>query len=118
VEKETSGQSILTTGHIAATQWYSWGGASVHPHPTLTQKVLPWVHPSPNPKWHLDWFSRFCSARHRVFLYFTMGRSFSPQNCPFSWRIWTPSNTWFLGPTQVLNLNGISIGLAVFAGLT
>jgi len=29
-----------------------------------------------------------------------------------------PSNTWFLGPTQVLNPNGISIGAAVFAGLT
>jgi len=32
--------------------------------------------------------------------------------------IWTPSNTWFLGPTQVHVLNGISIGSAVFAGLT
>ena len=32
-----------------------------------------------------------------------------------------PSNTWFPGPTQVLNPNGISIGLdvlAVLAGLT
>jgi len=29
---------------------------------------------------------------------------------------WTPSNTWFLGPTQVQN--GISIGLAIFAGFT
>jgi len=29
-----------------------------------------------------------------------------------------PSNTWFPGPTRVLNLNGISIGSAVFAGLT
>jgi len=28
-----------------------------------------------------------------------------------------PSNTWSLGPTQVLNPNGISIGSAVFAGL-
>ena len=26
-----------------------------------------------------------------------------------------PSNTWFLGPTRVLNPNGISIGAAVFA---
>jgi len=32
--------------------------------------------------------------------------------------IWTPSNTWFPGPTRVLNANGISIGSAVFAGLT
>ena len=29
-----------------------------------------------------------------------------------------PSNTWLLGPTRVLNPNGISIGSAVFAGLT
>jgi len=32
--------------------------------------------------------------------------------------IWTPSNTWFLGPIRVLNPNSISIGAAVFAGLT
>ena len=30
----------------------------------------------------------------------------------------TPPNTWFLGPTRVLNQNGISIGSAVFAQLT
>jgi len=29
-----------------------------------------------------------------------------------------PSNTWFSGTTRVHNLNGISIGSAVFAGLT
>ena len=29
-----------------------------------------------------------------------------------------PSNTWSLGRSQVLDLNGISIGSAVFAGLT
>jgi len=29
-----------------------------------------------------------------------------------------PSNTWFLGPTQVLNANSIWIGTAVLAGLT
>jgi len=37
---------------------------------------------------------------------------------PFHGGIWTPSNTWFPGPTRVLNINGISIGSAVFAGLT
>ena len=43
----------------------------------------------------------------------------SSQNRPFAWVIWTPpSNTWFLGPTQIHNPNGISIDLAVFAGLT
>jgi len=29
-----------------------------------------------------------------------------------------PSNTWFLGPTQVRNPNGILIGSVAFAGLT
>jgi len=29
-----------------------------------------------------------------------------------------PSNTWFPGPTRVLNPNGIDIGAAFFAGLT
>jgi len=29
-----------------------------------------------------------------------------------------PSNTWFLGPAEVLNPSGISMGAAVFAGLT
>ena len=29
-----------------------------------------------------------------------------------------PSNTWFHGHTRVLNANGISIDLAIFAGLT
>jgi len=32
--------------------------------------------------------------------------------------IWTSSNTWFLGRTESSNPNGISIGSAVFAGLT
>ena len=29
-----------------------------------------------------------------------------------------PSNTWFLGLSRVLNSNSISIGAAIFAGLT
>ena len=37
---------------------------------------------------------------------------------PFPWGIWTLSNTWFPGPTRVLNPNGISIGSAILAGLT
>ena len=37
---------------------------------------------------------------------------------PSQWGIWTPSNTWFPGPTRVLNPNGISIGSAVFVWLT
>ena len=44
--------------------------------------------------------------------------SSSPQNCPSHGRSGPPSNTWFPGPTRVLNPNGISIGSAVFARLT
>ena len=43
---------------------------------------------------------------------------FPSENCPFIWGIWILSNTWFPGPTRVLNSNGISIGSAVLAGLT
>jgi len=32
--------------------------------------------------------------------------------------IWTPSNTWFLGPTRVHKRNGSWISSAIFAGLT
>jgi len=36
-----------------------------------------WAQPSPNTKWHLDRFSRFCTAHGRETLYFTIGRPFS-----------------------------------------
>jgi len=52
-----------------------------------------------------------------VSLYFTMWRPLHPpQNCPFPCGIWTPSNTWLLAPTRVLN--GISSASAIFAGVT
>jgi len=34
------------------------------------------------------------------------------------WGSGPPSSTWLLGPTRVLNPNVISIGAAIFAGLT
>jgi len=58
----------------------------------------------------------FAQMTAEVSLYFTMGRPFPPQNCLFPWGIWTL--IWFPGPTWILNANGISIGSAVFAGLT
>ena len=42
----------------------------------------------------------------------------SHENCPCLGRSETPSNTWFLGPIQILNPNGTSIISAVFAQLT
>ena len=46
-------------------------------------------------------------------------RPFSPKNLPLPiGGSGPPSNTWFPGPTQVLNPKGSSISAAVFAGLT
>jgi len=55
-------------------------------------------------------------------MYFTMGRPF-PLKIALSvgWLVagpGPPSNTWFPGSSLVLNPNGISIGSAIFAGLT
>lgn len=41
-----------------------------------------------------------------------------PLKMPLLTGTWTPSNAWFLGPTKVNIQNGITIGLAAFAGLT
>jgi len=75
-------------------------------------------HLSPHPKWHLDRFSRFCTGHGKQqSLHITMGRTFSPHNCPSHGGTGPLSNTWYLGLTQVHIPNGISIGSAVFAGL-
>jgi len=41
--------------------------------------MIPWAHPSPKPKQHLDWLSHFCTDDRRVSLYFTMRRPFPPK---------------------------------------
>jgi len=69
---------------------------------------------NPQHKWHLYRFSHLCTDDHRVSLYFAIPQKFAPSHGGSE----PPSNTWFPGPTRVLNLNGISIGSAVFAGLT
>jgi len=71
--------------------------------------------PESKSKRHLDRFSRFCTAHGRAFPYFTMGRPFPTQNCPFPWGSGLLSNTWSF---RVLNSNGVSIGSAAVAGLT
>jgi len=79
--------------------------------------MLPWAHPSLQPRWHLDLFSHFCTAHGSVSS--VMSRHvLSPKNLPLRMGNWTPSNTCFLGPTRVQKPNGISIGSAVFARLT
>ena len=49
-----------------------------------------------------------------------MGQPFSPSKLPLLvWESVSLSNTWFLGPTRVhIYQNGVSIGTAIFAGLT
>jgi len=58
----------------------------------------------------------FLHSSQRESLYFTMGHPFPLKIAPSrAWGIWTPSNTWFPGPTRMLNPNDISIVSAVFA---
>ena len=47
-----------------------------------------------------------------------MGRPFPLKIAPSHGGSGPPSDTWFPGRNQVLNPNGISLGLAVFEGLT
>jgi len=42
----------------------------------------------------------------------------SLENCPFPWGTWTTFNMFFLGATRVHTPKDISIGSAVFTGLT
>jgi len=71
-----------------------------------------WVHPIHQP----DLFTGFCTAHHRVTIYFAI---YFPLKIDFSgWESGPPFNTRFFGPAIVLNPNAISIGSAVFAGLT
>jgi len=44
-------------------------------------------------------FQPFLDSSCRKSLYFTMGDPF-PQNCPFSWGIWIPIYSWFLGTSS------------------
>jgi len=66
---------------------------------------------------HDDRFSRFRTDDCRVSLYFTMCRPLPLKIAPSHGGSGPQSNTWFPDPTRV-NPNGISIGSAVFAGLT
>jgi len=84
----------------------------------MASNTIPWAHPNPQPKHHLDRFSRFCTDDHRVSLYFAWDAPFHLKIAASHGGSGPPSNTWFPEPTRVLNPNGISIGSAVFAGLT
>jgi len=77
--------------------------------------MLCWVHLSPYPKRHLDWFSCFCPAYSRQSLYFTVGAHFS-LNCPFPWGYLDPH--LIPDSSRSHDPNSISIGSAVFAQVT
>jgi len=94
-------------------QSYSPGGANVHRH--LTHASLD----TPESKWYHEWF--IVLARLTAEGPYTSQRSTPPRPSKLPLRIVrsrSPSNTWFLGLTQVHNPNGILIGSAVLAGLT
>jgi len=61
------------------------------------------AHPSPQPKWYLDWFSIsigsaiYHSSRQSVIGHAPLpGHVLSSKNCLFAWGIWPPFNTWFM----------------------
>jgi len=81
-------------------------------YPRLTHNALGPCMPTTQTKRHLDQFSR-----DSVLILYN-GSPVFPSKLPFSMGIWNPCNTWFIGPTRVLNPNGKSIVSAVFAGLT
>jgi len=77
-----------------------------------------WAHPSPQPQWQLDQFSRFYIGHCQMSLYFIIVRP-SPSELPLPIdKYWSPSNTWFTRPTGVVNPNGSGISSAVFAWLS
>jgi len=86
-------QCVLRQEHIGATWRIRWNMCFLRPNQSTTQMA----NRSVQPYLHSSWQS--------VILTLSMRRSGPPYN------------TWFPGPTQVLNPNGILIGSAVFAGL-
>ena len=77
LRKKISGQSNSTKGRIAAAHRRYIPSTTCRPPPqnqncpfswgiwTPINYIVPWAHPSPQPKWHLDQFSRFCRAHDR-----------------------------------------------------
>ena len=47
--------------------WAQWCLAN------MIEFMLPSAHPSPQPKWQIDWFRDFCTVHDRKSLYITMG---------------------------------------------
>jgi len=97
--------SLGMPGHVLSPKncpfpWGIW---------TPIQHMVPWTHPSQNPKQHLDRVSRLCTSHGGQCLCFTMGRP-SLQKLPIP--------TEDLDPTRVLNPNNILIGSAILTRVT
>jgi len=78
--------------------------------------MMLWTHASPQPKRHLDRFSRVCTDDRIASLYWFAG--FPLKIVPSDVGTWTLCNIWFIERTRVRNANGNLIVSAVFAGLT
>jgi len=79
--------------------------------------MLPWAHPTQRVKRPLDRFSRFGTLHGRDCLLYN-GLPVFPSKMPLRMCILSPSSTRFFGPTRTRKPNDISIGPAVFTGLT
>jgi len=79
--------------------------------------IISWTHLSQQPK-HLVRFSHFAQMTAGCPYTLEWDAPFPLKIAPSHGGLEPPSNAWFPGSTQVLNPNGISIGSAVFAGLT
>jgi len=75
--------------------------ASLGPPESITQMAAPSVQP------FLHRWAHSAPIRYN-------GSPLPPQNYPFPWGMWTPSNILFLGQTPVFNPNGTLIGWAIF----
>jgi len=76
--------------------------------------VLPSAYLSLQPKRHLDRFSRFAQMTAECPCTLQWDVIPPPQNCPFPCADLNAHLIVFIGPTRVLNPNGMSIGSAVF----
>jgi len=98
---------------------WSWNvqscGANVHPHLIHTFPLGP-PESTPHPKRHLHRFSVFAQLWQSVPILYNGPPLFPFKIASSHGGSGPPSNTWFLGPIQVHNPNGISVGSAVFHG--
>jgi len=78
--------------------------------------MVPWAHPSSQPKQHLDQFSRFCTAHVSVVQHVRTCPSPSKSLLPMN-KSGVPSNMWFPGSIRFSIPNYTSISSAIFAQL-